>query len=93
MEQAEAASLYRDPIHPYSRALIGAYPSLLGEKRTLKSIPGAPPRLINPPAGCLFEPRCEHAVAACRNEEPPTMEIDGHIVACHLTGVGSKQRK
>ena len=84
VEEADTVDLYQHPMHPYSQALIGAYPNLKGEKRRLKSIPGAPPRLIHPPAGCRFEPRCRHAMAVCAQKEPPVKQRGGHRVACHL---------
>jgi peptide/nickel transport system ATP-binding protein len=84
MEETDTVALYQRPMHPYSQALIGAYPSLKGEKRQLRSIPGAPPRLIDPPVGCRFESRCSHAMKVCAKEEPPVKEREGHRVACHL---------
>ncbi|MDM8525158.1 ABC transporter ATP-binding protein [Desulfococcaceae bacterium HSG8] len=84
MEQADTLSLYKNPMHPYSQALIGAYPSLKEGKKALKSIPGAPPRPISPPPGCRFEPRCAYAMRICREEEPLTVRKEGHLVACHL---------
>jgi peptide/nickel transport system ATP-binding protein len=84
VEQGDIVTMYQNPLHPYSRALIGAFPSLIGEKKTLRSIPGAPPRLIAPPPGCRFEPRCEHAVDVCKKIDPEMLEKDGHLVACHL---------
>ena len=84
MEEASTIDLYQHPMHPYSQALIGAYPNLKGEKRKLHSIPGAPPRLIDPPPGCRFEPRCSHAMAVCTKEEPQIKEREGYRVACHL---------
>jgi len=85
VEQGNTVSLYKDPMHPYSKALINSYPSIKGEKRELKSIPGAPPRLINPPAGCRFHPRCEYTMDICRTEEPPLENRNnGRLVACHL---------
>ena len=84
MEQADTVSLYQRPMHPYGQALIGAYPSLKGEKRKLKSIPGTPPRLIHPPQGCRFQPRCAQAMEICRKDEPAVVEAQGHTVACHL---------
>ncbi len=84
VEQADAVSMYQNPLHPYSRALIGAFPRLKGKRRKLKSIPGSPPRLISPPAGCRFAPRCEHAMEICRTESPRFVEKDSHQVACHL---------
>jgi len=84
MEESDTKSLYSNPLHPYSKALIQAYPSLKGEKKQLKSIPGAPPSLIDPPPGCRFAPRCEQAKSICRKEEPEVNKIDGRKVACHL---------
>jgi len=57
---------------------------LKGEKKKLKSIPGAPPRLIMPPAGCRFEPRCKYALEKCKTIDPQVIAKDGHLVACHL---------
>jgi len=84
MEESDTVSLYKNPLHPYSRALIGAYPSLKGERKQLKSIPGAPPSLIDPPTGCRFTPRCELAESICSREEPVLKAIDGRRVACHM---------
>lgn len=84
VELASAVSLYENPMHPYSQALIQAYPSTRGEKKQLRSIPGAPPSLINPPTGCRFYPRCSHAMDVCQEMEPALKEADGHSVACHL---------
>ena len=84
VEEASAVDLYQKPMHPYSQALISAYPSLKGEKRKLMSIPGAPPRLIDPPVGCRFALRCSNAVAECSQTEPQIKEKQGRRVACHL---------
>ncbi len=84
MERADKYSLFGNPLHPYSRALIEAYPSIRGDRKELVSIPGAPPRLIDPPKGCRFHPRCKYATDVCREEEPELREVDGHYVACHL---------
>ena len=84
MEESDTVSLYQNPLHPYSKALIGAYPSLKGERRQLKSIPGAPPSLIDPPPGCRFAPRCELAQSICSREEPVVNTMDGRRVACHM---------
>jgi len=84
MEESDTVSLYKNPLHPYSKALIGAYPSLKGERKQLKSIPGAPPSLVDPPKGCRFAPRCELAQNICSDEEPRVNTIDGRRVACHM---------
>ena len=84
MEESDTVSLYQNPLHPYSKALIGAYPSLKGKRRQLKSIPGSPPGLIDPPSGCRFTPRCELAQSICSQEEPAVKTTDGRCVACHM---------
>ena len=84
VEEGDTVSMYQKPLHPYSQALIGAFPSLKGEKKKLKSIPGAPPRLISPPEGCRFAPRCGFAMEICKTADPAIREKDKHTVACHL---------
>jgi peptide/nickel transport system ATP-binding protein len=84
MEESDTVSLYKNPLHPYSKALIGAYPSLKGELKQQKSIPGVPPSLIDPPPGCRFTPRCELAQSICSKVEPEVNIIDGRKVACHM---------
>ena len=85
VEYAEAGPVFKTPLHPYTSALIGAYPSIVGEKKTLNFIPGSPPNLINPPKGCRFHPRCPYAEDVCSREEPGYVEEEpGHYAACHF---------
>ena len=85
VEYADATSIFKRPLHPYTTALIGAYPSIVGEKRTLNFIPGAPPNLISPPKGCRFHPRCPYAKNICGKEQPEYLEKEAeHFVACHF---------
>jgi len=84
VEEASMVDLYQRPFHPYSQALINSYPSIKGERRTLQSIPGAPPDLVNPPAGCRFHPRCPSAMQICRTKVPVNHEYDSRWVTCHL---------
>lgn len=85
VEYAEVKTVFKNPVHPYTEALIEAYPSVRGEKKSLKSIPGSPPDLLNPPPGCRFYPRCTYAKDVCHMDEPRYVEIEnGHYVACHL---------
>jgi peptide/nickel transport system ATP-binding protein len=70
--------------HPYSRGLLEAFPSIHGEKVPLVGIPGAPPDLARPPAGCRFSLRCPHVHATCREAEPRLLEVDGELVRCVL---------
>ena len=85
VECSDVKTVFKNPIHPYTKALIEAYPSIKGEKKSLKSIPGSPPDLLNPPLGCRFHPRCIYTKDFCRRDEPRYVEIEkGHYVACHL---------
>lgn len=74
--------------HPYTQGLLAAMPQAFSDRQPV-SIPGAPPRLGDPPPGCRFHPRCPHAEARCKQEEPRTRPLDrgqgtAHLVACHL---------
>jgi len=85
VEWGDLRGVYRDPKHPYTKALVEAYPSIEEPRRRLVSIPGMPPDLVSPPPGCRFHPRCPHAQAHCAKWEPEHIMIgDGHYVACHL---------
>lgn len=73
------------PLHPYSKALIGAIPTIEGDRTTAKSIPGLPPDLISPPSGCRFHPRCPVAIAVCSEKEPALKPVSKDTrAACHL---------
>jgi peptide/nickel transport system ATP-binding protein len=67
VELSTVSTMYESPLHPYTDALISSFPSIKGERRHLKSIPGNPPDLINPPSGCNFNPRCAYAQDICRS--------------------------
>lgn len=84
VEVANIRELYREPRHPYTQALIASLPSIQAKKRG-GGIPGLPPFLLNPPAGCLFRSRCPHAMAICEQVTPPLRQLQpGHFAACHL---------
>ena len=84
VEDAPAKDLYRHPHHPYTTALMEAFPPLGGERRRLEGIPGQPPDLRQPLPGCAFVPRCPIAIAGtCDTLVPPARRDDGHLVACH----------
>src|SRR5580658_10177741 len=71
METTSTTRLFANPRHPYTEALFHALPEKSAETRErLYSIPGAPPDLVNPPAGCRFAPRCRYATDRCRTEPP-----------------------
>jgi peptide/nickel transport system ATP-binding protein len=82
VELGETLEVFKRPIHPYTMALMAAFPSVRGEKRLLATLPGEPPDLIHPPAGCRFHPRCPHATEICSRQEPPTVSRGNHWAAC-----------
>jgi peptide/nickel transport system ATP-binding protein len=93
VETTDTAALYANPRHRYTEALFQALPEKSAETRErLYSIPGAPPDLVNPPAGCRFAPRCRYATDRCRSE-PPVLagETTAHTYACFFP-VGAKEK-
>ena len=70
VEYADIETIFKEPSHPYTKALISAFPSIKEERRELNSIAGIPPNLLNPPTGCRFHPRCLHSMDICTNEKP-----------------------
>ena len=85
-ELSGTRELFDRPLHPYSQGLLEAFPSLRGPKVRLLGIPGAPPDLANPPAGCRFAPRCPKAEPRCVEAEVPLYSADGSLVRCVLQG-------
>ncbi len=86
VEYGEISAVFKEPLHPYTQGLMGAFPSIKGQKQKLTSIPGQPPDLLDPPPGCHFHPRCPYAMDVCRHQEPPLIKVGQgeHYVACHL---------
>ncbi len=84
VELGKTEDIFEDPIHPYTKMLIGALPRV-GDKSQKVGIPGRPPALKNPPPGCRFAPRCPQATDKCRQDPAPEFrEIrPGRFAACH----------
>ncbi len=83
-EKAPTEAIFRFPRHPYTRMLIASLPrvGVRHRQERLQGIPGAPPRLLDPPPGCRFRDRCPVAFERCV-ETPPFVEVEpGHFVAC-----------
>ena len=99
VEIAESETLLRQPLHPYSEALVSAIPSADPDIKLDRIIlEGDIPSPANPPSGCVFHPRCVYAEELCEQEEPLLEEISpGHFVSCHfareldLHGIGGSQ--
>jgi peptide/nickel transport system ATP-binding protein len=83
-EMAQTRELFDRPRHPYSQGLLEAFPSIRGPKVRLLGIPGAPPDLARPPAGCRFAPRCAHVQPRCTAAEVPLTSVNGSVVRCVL---------
>jgi peptide/nickel transport system ATP-binding protein len=90
-ELADSVDIFEHPMHPYTFALMNAFPSIKGKRRQLRTLPGEPPDLLNPPPGCRFHPRCPYATDVCREKNPPFIQpyglkandlTSGHFVAC-----------
>jgi peptide/nickel transport system ATP-binding protein len=83
-ERAPTDAIVNDPLHPYTQALLASLPEVgvRHDQVTLTGIPGRPPSLVNPPAGCRFRDRCPFAFAKC-TQTPPFEEVrPGRLVAC-----------
>lgn len=86
MEQGDTEAVYRNPLHPYTKALLSAIPKLdpLEEKSRIR-LAGDVPSPADPPKGCPFHNRCANCMEVCRNVVPEERELEpGHFVSCHL---------
>ncbi|HAM80674.1 ABC transporter ATP-binding protein [Ornithinibacillus bavariensis] len=88
VELTESESLYENPLHPYTQALLSAIPIPdpdIEEARERIILQGELPSPINPPSGCVFRTRCPFAMEICTREKPQWQEVENnHYVACHL---------
>jgi peptide/nickel transport system ATP-binding protein len=87
VEQAEVNNLFNQPRHPYTWGLMGSLPRLEADVERLTQIPGQPPSLLRPPAGCRFHPRCAYVMEVCKTRVPelkPTQRDAEHLERCHL---------
>ena len=83
MESGPSSELLAQAWHPYSRALIQSFPPLHGPMKRQNGIPGTPPDMLNPPAGCPFAERCAVVMDVCRLEMPALLARGERRVACH----------
>lgn len=87
VELGDVRPLFLNSLHPYTKALLNAFPDIKSDEK-VNGIPGSPPNLINPPSGCRFHPRCplyeSKRIEKCIKIEPQLEKKQGRLVACHL---------
>ncbi|AZI85589.1 ATP-binding cassette domain-containing protein [Kosakonia sp. CCTCC M2018092] len=84
VETASRDTLFNQPLHPYTRALLAAVPTLDPLREPVAAVQGEIPDPSRPPPGCRFSSRCPHATEICREQAPSLREVaPGHHVACH----------
>ncbi len=88
VEMTDSKNIFKNPLHPYTQALLSAIPlPKLGAVRKRIILEGDVPSPVNPPAGCRFYGRCMYRQDICKEQEPALVEIEpGHTVACHFAG-------
>lgn len=92
VELADAKSLYKNTLHPYTKALLSAIPVAdINHKKDRILLEGDVPSPMNPPSGCFFHPRCKHCMEICKTEAPKMksymIEDKEHFVACHVAAM------
>jgi len=85
VEMASIDTIFKNPVHPYTRGLLESIPKMDKKQEKLRSIPGMVPNLVSPPPGCRYHPRCERFLKGlCDKEAPKLLEVEkDHFVACH----------
>jgi oligopeptide/dipeptide ABC transporter ATP-binding protein len=91
VEEAEAKTIFQDPKHPYTKALLESAPSLSLEPRELKVLGGEVPSPIDPPSGCRFHKRCPKRFERCDKETPSLYEVEGGKCRCFLSDPAAKR--
>jgi len=82
MEAGATEAVLAEPLHPYTRGLLGSRLSIRDRRQSLRPIPGEVPEAHAWPSGCRFHPRCPAAVEECREKEPPMTRTQGRVARC-----------
>ena len=94
VENGPVGRIFHAPYHPYTMGLRNAFPSIVGPKQPLVSIPGVPPSLRDKTPGCIFARRCPFAIDECREAIPPLRQVaSDHSVACHRADIAGQMRE
>jgi oligopeptide/dipeptide ABC transporter ATP-binding protein len=83
-EMGRTEAIFENPLHPYTQGLLSSIPNIRLDQPKLRTMPGAPPDLVNPPNGCVFHPRCPKVKKICSRKRPLRVKKDGRIVRCWL---------
>lgn len=84
IEEGDVFTIFDNPLHPYTRALLRALPRQSKKQGLLETIEGVVPRILGDHPGCRFANRCAHARELCRTTPPPRLEVaPGHFIRCH----------
>ncbi len=92
VEKGDVVSIFEQPRHPYTQALLASVPSRGAYGKPLPTIPGRVPSLSALPPGCKFCDRCPYAQAICQQREPEWNTVDGHQVRCHIYAPEAKHK-
>jgi len=86
VEYGDSVTLFEEPLHPYAKGLIEAFPNIHSPTTSMISLGGFPPDLLSPPSGCRFHPRCKYSMQICKEKEPQLVDVGSkfHKVACYL---------
>ncbi len=93
IEAGPTRAVFDQPAHPYSRGLLDAFPSIKGPRVPLTGIPGSPPDLARPPAGCRFEPRCPVRFDECATVLPSLYQVGPALSRCLLDAPGHRHEE
>lgn len=90
VEVGPTEAVIKSSLHPYTKGLISCIPSGRKNSGLLNTVPGTPPSLVHPPAGCKYHPRCPYVMQICTTRDPELMQVEKSQVACWLYSTQAK---